>query len=251
MTERKVRPFGPVSRQRVHEAIAVQLRDAILDGRFKAGEKLPPERELAEEFAVNRTSIREAIKILEGLRLVTVRQGNGATVQPLIEGSLELLGPMIFHTNRVDVDVVAELYEATMPLLLEMARLAIERHGPQEIARLRDLRDAIADESREREARFASTRELLVLLSDMTRNRVWQMLARRTRDLFASPAFQETRRRLRRDPGRIVPTIDACLAALDRGKPREALSAVLRIVADLGDTGLPSSTPRPIIAQSA
>jgi len=70
------------------------------------------------------------------------------------------------------------------------------------------------------------------------------MLARRTRDLFASPPFQETRRRLRRDPGRIVPTIDACLGALDRGKPREALSAVLRIVADLGDAGLPAATPR-------
>jgi DNA-binding FadR family transcriptional regulator len=151
---------------------------------------------------------------------------------------------MIFHGNSIDPEFVAEMYEATMPLLLEMARLAIERHRPEEIARLRELRNAIADGSREREARFASARELLVLLSDMTRNRVWQMLARRTRDLFASPPFQETRRRLRRDPGRIVPTIDACLAALERNKPREALSAVLRIVADLSDTGLPSTTPR-------
>ena len=244
MKSRVQAAFKPVARQRVHEAVATQLRDAILDGRFQPGDKLPPERELAEEFGVNRTSIREAIKTLEGLRLVAVRQGNGATVQPLIEGSLDLLGPMIFHGNSIDPDVFAEMYEATMPILLEIARLAIERHQPQEVVKLRALRDAIADETREREARFASTRELLVLLSDMTRNRVWQMLARRTRDLFASPAFQETRRRLRRDPGRIVPTIDACLSALDRGKPREALNAVLRIVADLGDMGLPSSTPR-------
>ena len=249
MSARGRSSFKPVARQRVHEAVATQLRDAILDGRFGPGDKLPAERELAEEFGVNRTSIREAIKILEGLRLVAVRQGNGATVRPLIEGSLDLLGPMIFHGNTIDPEFVAELYEATMPLLLEMARLAIDRHRPEEIVRLRLLRDAIADESREREARFASARELLVLLSDMTRNRVWQMLARRTRDLFASPPFQETRRRLRRDPGRIVPTIDACLAALERGKPREALAAVLRIVADLGDMGLPSTTPRPSATQ--
>lgn len=241
--------FKPVARQRVHEAVAMQLRDAILDGRFQPGDKLPPERELAEEFGVNRTSIREALKILEGLRLIAVRQGDGATVQPLIEGSLDLLGPMIFHDNSIDPEVVAELYEATMPMLLEVARLAVERHRPEEIERLRELRDAIADDSREREIRFGSTRELLVLLSDMTRNRVWQMLARRTRDLFASPPFQETRRRLRRDPGRIVPTIDACLAALERGKPREALNAVVRIVADLGDMGMPSSTPRPSATQ--
>ena len=51
----------------LHEEVAEQLRDAILDGRFRAGQKLPPERELAAEFQVNRTSVREAIKVLEGL----------------------------------------------------------------------------------------------------------------------------------------------------------------------------------------
>lgn len=143
---------------------------------------------------------------------------------------------MIFHGNHFDAEAVAELYEATMPMLLEMARLAIDRHRPKEVEQLRQLRDAIADERRERETRFASCRELLVLLSDMTRNRVWQMLARRTRDLFASQPFRETRRRLRRDPGRIVPTSDASLDALDRGKPREALSAVLRIASPTSAT---------------
>ena len=77
------------------------LRDAILDGRFAAGTKLPPERDLAVEFQVNRTSIREAIKVLEGQGLVMVRQGDGATVQPLVEASLDVLGPMIFHGGRM------------------------------------------------------------------------------------------------------------------------------------------------------
>ena len=79
-----------------------QLRDAILDGRFRAGQKLPPERELAQEFRVNRTSVREAIKVLEGLGLVSVRQGDGATVQPLIDASFDVLAPMIFHGGRID-----------------------------------------------------------------------------------------------------------------------------------------------------
>ena len=64
-----------------------------------AMDKLDLENPDIEEFGVNRTSIREAIKILEGLRLVAVRQGNGATVQPLIEGSLDLLGPMIVRKD--------------------------------------------------------------------------------------------------------------------------------------------------------
>ena len=71
--------FRAPARRRLHEDVAEQLRDAILDGRFAAGRKLPPERELAQEFGVNRTSVREALKVLEGLGLVTVRQGDGAT----------------------------------------------------------------------------------------------------------------------------------------------------------------------------
>src|SRR5512147_754073 len=94
-------PFRAPARRRLHEEVAEQLRDAILDGRFPAGAKLPPERELAVEFGVNRTSVREAIKVLEGLGLVAVRQGDGATVGPLIDASFEILGPMIFHGGRL------------------------------------------------------------------------------------------------------------------------------------------------------
>src|SRR5688572_15849348 len=115
-------PFRAPARRRLHEDVAEQLRDAILDGRFPAGRKLPPERDLAVEFSVNRTSVREAIKVLEGLGLVTVRQGDGATVRPLVEASLEVLGPMIFHRGRVDLAVVADMAEVIRPLVLEMGR---------------------------------------------------------------------------------------------------------------------------------
>src|SRR5213083_1201569 len=104
-------PFRAPARRRLHEDVAEQLRDAILDGRFRAGTKLPPERELAAEFRVNRTSVREAIKVLEGLGLVTVRQGDGATVRPLEDASLELLGPMIFHGGRVELELVGQMGE--------------------------------------------------------------------------------------------------------------------------------------------
>src|SRR5215813_3503689 len=125
-------PFRAPARRRLHEDVAEQLRDAILDGRFVAGTKLPPERELAAEFRVNRTSVREAIKVLEGLGLVSVRQGDGATVRPLIDASLELLAPMVFHGGRVDTALLRELAEVVVPLLFEMARLAIERCRPEQ-----------------------------------------------------------------------------------------------------------------------
>jgi DNA-binding FadR family transcriptional regulator len=243
-SRRTLVPFRPPQRRRIHEDVAEQLRDAILDGRFASGHRLPPERELADKFRVNRTSIREAIKVLEGLGLVSVRQGDGATVRPLIDASLELLPPMIFHGGRIDAALLRELTEVIVPLLYEMARLAIARLRPEQLAALRDLRDAIADVHREREARFASARDVLVLLSDMTGNRVWQMLARRTRTLLASDPLRETRQRLRRDPARIVPLIDTCLHAIDGGRPEDALTALRRFITLVGDAAFESTGTR-------
>src|SRR5512143_3600157 len=133
-------PFRAPKRRRLHEDVAEQVRDAILDGRFAPGTKLPPERELAAEFGVNRTSVREAIKVLEGLGLVSVRQGDGATVLRLIDASFDVLPATIFRGGRVDLAMLAELNEVMGPLLLEMGRLAIERCRPSDVEELRRLR---------------------------------------------------------------------------------------------------------------
>ncbi|MDX2166514.1 MAG: GntR family transcriptional regulator [Deltaproteobacteria bacterium] len=226
MSGRGVVPFRPPLRRRVHEAVAEQLRDAILDGRYAAGQKLPPERELAAEFQVNRTSLREAIKVLEGLGLVTVRQGDGATVQPLTDASLSILPFVIHRGGRTDRQALADVTEVLTPLFYEMARLAVARHTPAQLAALRDLRAAVADDRAEREMRFEAGRQLLELISDMTGNRVWQMLARKTVAFLRSEPMRQARQDLRRDPGAVVPTIDRCLTALDRGHPEDALAAL-------------------------
>jgi len=82
----------------------------------------------------------------------------------------------------------------------------------------------------------------------MTGNRVWRLLARRTRGFLASPPLVAARERLRRDPGRLVPLIDGCLAALAAGRADDALSTLERLIADVGDPGadvLPRRRPRP------
>jgi DNA-binding FadR family transcriptional regulator len=120
-------------------------------------------------------------------------------------------------------------------LLLEMGRLAIERCRPGDLAAIRRFRDVAADGSRGREERYAAIHELFVLLADMTRNRVWQMLARRLRALFRQEPVQAARERLRRDPGRFVPLVDACLAALDARRTSDAVASLQQLIAVLGD----------------
>jgi len=242
---RKLSDFRPAVRRRVHEDIAEQLRDAILDGRFPVGHKLPPERELALEFQVNRTSIRAAIKVLEGLRLVRVRQGDGATVLPVVDASLDVLPAMIFHDDHVDARMIAELAEVLRPLLYEMARLALERCTDDDIDKLRALRGIIGDTGLERELRFAAARDFLVALSDSTGNRVWQMLARRARALLASEPMREAREHLRRDPAPLAKLIDACLEHRAAGRADDAVTALRHAIAFVADRMAdPSLDPR-------
>lgn len=229
-TVHKLADFRPALRRRIHEDIAEQLRDAILDGRFAAGTRLPPERELALEFQVNRSSIRDAIKVLEGLNLVRVRQGDGATVQPLADASFDLLGAMILHGGRVDLRMVAELLEVIRPLVIEMGRVALERATREQIGTLRSLSARLADKQGDEERRAATAQEVLIALSDMTGNRVWQMLARQLRALLSSEALRETRRRNPRDFGRVAALLNESIEHHVDGSADRALGALRRAV---------------------
>jgi GntR family transcriptional repressor for pyruvate dehydrogenase complex len=77
--------FQPIRPKKVSSQIAEQIRASILAGEFSPGEKLPPERELAEMFGVSRPSVREALNILTASGLVMSYQGGGTVVKSLVE----------------------------------------------------------------------------------------------------------------------------------------------------------------------
>ena len=67
------------------------LRDALASGKWKSGEALPPERELADKFKVSRLTLRKALERLEAQGLVQRRQGSGTYVAPRLEQPLSAL----------------------------------------------------------------------------------------------------------------------------------------------------------------
>ena len=73
--DRAALSLRPVESRRAFEEILDQLEEAILAGQLSVGDKLPPERELAARLGVSRTSVREALRVLEALGLVDVRRG--------------------------------------------------------------------------------------------------------------------------------------------------------------------------------
>ena len=78
----------PVKQAKLSDVILRQLEALILEGSLQAGEKLPPERELAKQFDVSRPSLREAIQKLEAKGLVNRRQGGGTFVSDQILSGL-------------------------------------------------------------------------------------------------------------------------------------------------------------------
>ena len=129
--------FMPIKHGRVFEEVLLQLKEGIFSGRFKAGDKLPSERELTTQFQVSRGVIREAVRALELGGFVAIRQGpaGGAFVTDL---SFDQLGNAfldLFLTNKLSM---RELVQVRLHIEPEVARLAAENISPSDAERVRE-----------------------------------------------------------------------------------------------------------------
>ncbi len=107
--------YVPIQPERLYERIVSQIEERIVAGELKTGDQLPPEPELAKQFGVSRTAVREAIKTLREKRLVEVRPGRGTFITngmpEAVRHSLGLLmkfGPPNGSANLVEVREILE-----------------------------------------------------------------------------------------------------------------------------------------------
>src|SRR3954468_5070837 len=126
--------------------VFAQLSEEILSGRYSAGEKLPTQRKLAAELGVTMTALREALKRLEQLGLVEVRQGDAMRVTDWrARGGLDVIAHVLFAAGGLDRDTLRHLMEARRLMLAESARLAARRRDDDQAQRLEDLAARIAE----------------------------------------------------------------------------------------------------------
>ena len=118
------------------EAI-LKIKGMILSGELKPGDRLSPEKELSELLGLSRSSLREAVKALEIIRVLDVRRGDGTYVTSL-EPQL-LLEAMAFVVDIHQDSSVLELFEVRRILEPTAAAMAASRATPEHIARLRDM----------------------------------------------------------------------------------------------------------------
>lgn len=121
------------------------LLEALLNEAYAPGTRLPPQRTLAVELGVTMTALREALKRLEQMGLIEVRQGDAMWVANWRErGGLDVLGHLLVRPDGLDAAVLGDVLEARSYMLRELAGLAAERVDGARAARIAELAAAVA-----------------------------------------------------------------------------------------------------------
>ena len=182
-------PLSPPERQRLDEQIAASIAEAILDGAFPPGTTLPPERELAEQLGVNRTSLRQGLARIQQMGLIEARHGSGNVVRDP-DG---LIHPAVVKAlvRKLGPDFLVELLEVRAAFGAIIGRLAAERGTDDDARELRGALDAVrtAETSAVRqEADLAFFRVLI----HATRNRALGLLYRWVEHAFGGREHELT-----------------------------------------------------------
>jgi len=159
------------SRGGLSRRLEATLEQLIADERFQRGDRLPSERELAEQYAVSRAVVRDALRALAVRGLIEVRRGVGAIV---VDSARRSVGEILATALRVNSYSVPELLIARGVLETEVAGLAAQNRTDEDVAELRAAVSAMrsATESRDVKATIVAHETFHVRLALATRNRV-------------------------------------------------------------------------------
>jgi GntR family transcriptional repressor for pyruvate dehydrogenase complex len=125
-----------IVRRPLYDQIVQHIEQQVMGNLLRPGDRLPPERDMSEQFRVSRTVIREAIKALHEKGLVGIRPGSGTYIVP-VEGQAVLNSMTLYvKTQRV---ALHNLIEARYLLEPEIAALAAQRAQPEDLEKMQQL----------------------------------------------------------------------------------------------------------------
>ncbi len=201
--------------KKLYQQVANQVAAAIQDGRYKLGDRLPSERDLAEEFGVSRPTVREAMIALEIRGLVEARHGSGiyVTERPKPEATAP------------DLDIGAfELTEARRLFEGEAAALAASLITDEQVAELDRTLLEMVDENEHNVQGERADRRFHMLIAEATRNSAIVTVVETLWDLrYKAPLCAEMLERARKVG--VQPRIDDHRELLEALKARDSRAA--------------------------
>lgn len=217
----------PVRRLKLSDSVAAELERAITRGDYAVGEKLPPERVLAEQLGVGRSSMREALRLVEASGLLRIEHGIGVFVvsntkrTPAPDSDLLVL----------DGYTIPELFEVRLALESEAVALAARRVTPAEAAELEDILARMAEASVTDQDFVELDAELHRAIARASKNKLLLRLFESIEPLFVKYShrvIQLTGRRTVAHEGH-----QAIVSAIADRRPRNARSAIVRHLRDV------------------
>ncbi|MBP1934708.1 FadR/GntR family transcriptional regulator [Ammoniphilus resinae] len=121
------------SKDKISSQIVSLIKNRLIDGSIKPGDKLPTEIELVEQLGVSRTPVREAMKILESIGIIEIRRGEGMFIrEDLSQSNLNpLIFSLILHSNNISKLVEFRQYFEEM--LIQLIRINCTEEDLQKI----------------------------------------------------------------------------------------------------------------------
>lgn len=162
-----------VEKKRAYENIVQQVLELIGAGKLKQGDQLPSERELTEIFKVSRTTVREAIRSLESMKLLQSRQGNGTYV--LASSEEELIQPLAAALFNAEDDI-RDIFYVRKIIEPHVARLAADNATRREIDEMAEILKRQAASIERGESIIETDSAFHNLMASAARNRVMERL---------------------------------------------------------------------------
>ena len=126
----------PVKQDKLYQKIVEQIKNLIMEGDLNPGEKLPPERELAEKLNVSRVAVREALLTLEFMGLVEIKRGSGVFIPQELQPEL-VLNSIDFALNFKE-NIIEDLIEVREILETKIAGLAAKKADSKDILEIEE-----------------------------------------------------------------------------------------------------------------
>ncbi|WP_037571263.1 FadR/GntR family transcriptional regulator [Phaeacidiphilus oryzae] len=220
----------PLSRPRLYEQVVASLRQFVQDHGMRAGDRLPPERDLAEKLGVSRTSVRQAIVALEVQGLVEVRHGGGTY---LLRDRLDAEPLEAMAARR---ELLPDVLDARDALETKIAALAAVRRTEEDLAAIEAALAAMAEAVDRGELGKAEDARFHAAVTAAAHS---ALLARFMTEISGSIA--ESRGESLRQPGRPAQSLGqhrAVAEAVRAGDPEAAAAAMHHHVEAVGQVKL-------------
>ena len=224
---------------KISQKIVEQVKRIIFEGGLQPGDRLPTEKELAEQLQVSRPTLREALTVLEAIGLIEVRPREGSIVKSLVPQSIQ--DPI---QDMIDVDPmkVLDLFEVRKKIDSEGAAMAAQRATEAELKRIQGYALTLEDRVEEMKSILELEpgklyQKTFFAIADATHNSVYAHFMKSIWTLLEG-AIPYSRRKLHDVPNiseRLLKQYREIVDAVIQRKPAQARKAVIRHVDFVGE----------------